>query len=125
MTILFLYGTLKQGQRNHFRMAGQHYVGPARTLPCYRLYDCGPYPGLVEDRAHGLAIAGELWQVDDAALHRLDEFEGAPLPDRALTDPEFRRDRIEVENQTEPVFGYFYCRDVSGMRDCGCQWPTT
>lgn len=123
MTLLFLYGTLKRGQRNHFRMAGQECLGPARTLPHYHLYDCGPYPGLVEDRQKGLSIAGELWRVDDDALRRLDEFEGAPLPDRPNADPEFVRDLVEVDGQAGPIFAYYYRRDVSSLRDCGECWP--
>lgn len=124
MTLLFLYGTLKRGQRNHFRMAGQEYLGPARTMPRYRLFDVGPYPGLVEDRAHGLAIAGELWRVDAAALQRLDAFEGAPTAaGRAQGDGEFERGLVDLEGHPGPVYAYFYRRGVAGLRDCGERWP--
>lgn len=123
MTTLFLYGTLKRGQRNHFRMAGQQFVGPARTLPHYRLYDCGPYPGLVHDLKNGVSVTGEFWQVDDEALRRLDEFEGAPLPDKADPEAEFVRDLVQVEGHPGPIFAYYYRRDVSRLRDCGESWP--
>src|SRR5262249_53161627 len=87
--LLFLYGTLKRGCRNHHLVAGQEFLGPARTLPRYRLYDSGLYPCLVEDTMQGCAIAGELWRVEADALERLDEFEdwgtrlrGAQSPSR-------------------------------------------
>ena len=123
MTILFLYGTLKRGQRNHQLLAGQHCLGPARTVPHYRLHDVGPYPGLVEDADNGRAIAGELWEVDDAALARLDQFEGAPLPGQQLANPEFTRGRVDIQGQPGPIFAYFYRRAVDRLRDCGDCWP--
>ena len=122
MTLLFLYGTLKRGHRNHHFMAGQQFLGPARTLPRYRLYNVGPHPALVEDSANGIVVVGELWQVDDAALARLDAFEGAPQG--PAEDAEFVRRPIEVAGQAGPVSGYFYCRDVSGLKDIGDRWAT-
>ena len=120
MTLLFLYGTLKRGQRNHHLMAGQEFLRPAQTAPRYRMVNVGPYPALVADPAHGIRIRGELWQVDDAALHRLDIFEGAPQS--PTEDAEFVRRTIEVEGEPGPVFGYFYCRSVAGLMDCGAEW---
>ena len=63
-TILFVYGTLKTGQANNGMLAGQEVVGPARTLPLYRLHGLGWHPGLVRDAVAGMAVAGELWTVD-------------------------------------------------------------
>jgi len=37
MTRIFVYGTLKRGGRNHHFMAGQQFVGEARTAPGYTL----------------------------------------------------------------------------------------
>ena len=48
MTTLFLYGTLKRGQRNHHFLAGAECLGAARSLSRYRLVEVGPFPGLVE-----------------------------------------------------------------------------
>jgi pimeloyl-ACP methyl ester carboxylesterase len=36
-TILFVYGTLKRGERNYFRMAGQEFVAEATTAARYRV----------------------------------------------------------------------------------------
>ncbi len=52
--LLFVYGTLKRGCRNHRHLAGQAFVGPARTAPGFTLYDLGGYPGI----AAGLAAGG-------------------------------------------------------------------
>ena len=49
-TVLFVYGTLKRGESNEFRTGDQECLGPARTLPLYRLYALGWHPGLVLHR---------------------------------------------------------------------------
>jgi gamma-glutamylaminecyclotransferase len=113
-TTLFVYGTLKRGLRNHGLLAGQQFLSEACTLPHYRLYDCGPYPGMVPDQRKGRAVRGEIWRIEDAAFVRLDEFEDVRL---------FVRREIEIEGASEPVFAYLYVGDVSGLRECGDTWP--
>src|SRR5687768_3602276 len=76
--LLFVYGTLKRGQRNHALLRDQRYVGVAETTPKYRLYDLGSHPGAVRDEANGVAVRGELWAVSACALAELDDFEEVP-----------------------------------------------
>jgi gamma-glutamylcyclotransferase (GGCT)/AIG2-like uncharacterized protein YtfP len=111
---LFVYGTLKRGQRNNRLLAGQEFVSVARTVPGYRLYDCGAYPGLVADAASGGVVQGELWRVGEEALPDLDAYEGVP--------DLYARRNVEVEGIAGPVIAYFYERDVSAFRDCGGMW---
>jgi gamma-glutamylcyclotransferase (GGCT)/AIG2-like uncharacterized protein YtfP len=75
-TLLFVYGTLKRGCSNHDQLMGQKFVGNARTPPGYRLYDLGGYPGIAVRPDDSGGVVGEVWSVDDAALKRLDHFEG-------------------------------------------------
>jgi gamma-glutamylaminecyclotransferase len=75
-TLLFVYGTLKRGCSNHHQLADQTYVAPAQTAPGYCLYDFGGYPGIVATPDNRAGVVGEVWSVDDAALERLDHFEG-------------------------------------------------
>lgn len=74
--LLFVYGTLRSGAENHAELRGARFSGRARTAPAYELIDCGEYPALVEGGAD--AIEGELYEVDDALLCRLDVFEDVP-----------------------------------------------
>ena len=111
---LFVYGTLKRGCCNNGLLAGQQFLGEARTPPRYRLYDCGPYPGMVQDRQRGVAVCGEIWQVDEDVFTRLDEFEDVRL---------FARREIEIEGVPKPVFAYLYEGDVSALIDGGDSWP--
>ena len=98
--LLFVYGTLKRGGRGHHLLADEEFLGETHTLPLYRLYDCGDYPGLVRDIKRGVPIQGEVWRVSEAVVHRLDKYEEVPRL--------FRRAAIVLAGWTEPVMGYFY-----------------
>lgn len=76
--LLFVYGTLKRGRANHHVLAGQNFLGEARTIAGYRLYHLGEYPGLVPAAADRAGVSGEIWSVTPVALARLDAFEGVP-----------------------------------------------
>ena len=79
MTLLFVYGTLRRGERNHAHMRGCEFVAAAATAPVYVKLDLGPYPGLVDAPAgQGESVPGEVFRAPPAALARLDEFEGVP-----------------------------------------------
>ena len=117
MTRLFVYGTLKRGCKNHHLLAGQTYVGEARTAPGYRLHDLGDFPGMVPDAADSGGVTGEVWSVTAAALARLDAFEGVP-------EGLYRRDRVALIgpfNDTE-AHTYLYAGDVSGHPALGPTW---
>jgi gamma-glutamylaminecyclotransferase len=115
VTVLFLYGTLKRGQKNHRLLAAQRFVGDAATEPRYRLYDLGQYPGMVADTANGLAVAGELWEVDDGCLAELDEFEGVPEL--------YVRQRVALQGTAGPVESYLYNRAIPPGARSGESWP--
>ena len=73
---LFVYGSLLSGERNHRVLEGAHFIGEARTAPRFSLHDLGSYPAMVAHGTH--AIAGEIYEVDELTLARLDTFEGHP-----------------------------------------------
>jgi gamma-glutamylaminecyclotransferase len=116
-TLLFVYGTLKRGFSNHGHIAGQKFIGLARTTPGYRLYDLGGYPGLVAKSDDHDGVVGEVWSVDEEALQRLDRFEGVheglyrrkPLP---LLPP------FADQNVDAYIPGFL----ISGRRDIGSEW---
>jgi gamma-glutamylaminecyclotransferase len=114
-TVLFVYGTLKSGEQSNGLLAGQEFVGPARTLPLYRLHGLGWHPGLVLDRANGLAVHGELWAVDTATLAKLDEYEGTP--------EWFRREAIAISDHFGEVQAYFFNGVVPADAPTGDRWP--
>jgi gamma-glutamylaminecyclotransferase len=76
MTRLFVYGSLLAGEPNDRALEGGYFVGRAQTAARYSLFDLGAYPAMTVDGEH--SIAGELYDVDDAVLARLDRLEGHP-----------------------------------------------
>jgi gamma-glutamylaminecyclotransferase len=116
-TLLFVYGTLKRGCSNHREIAGQEFVGEARTTPGFGLVDLGGYPAIVPRPENRDGVAGEVWSVDPAALARLDHFEGVHegLYRRAtvMLQPPFADREIEA---------YFSVRPVEGLREVGSRW---
>ncbi len=81
---VFVYGTLRGGGSNAWRLAAGVCLGPATVAG--RLYRVSWYPALVCDPDGG-PVVGELWAVPDTLLPALDAFEG----------PEYRRMRVPVD----------------------------
>lgn len=75
-TVLFVYGTLKRGQRNHGLLRVARFLGEAVTVPLYTLLDLGPFPGMIPGGT--TAVHGELYEVEPELLARLDRHEGVP-----------------------------------------------
>jgi gamma-glutamylaminecyclotransferase len=117
--LLFVYGTLKRGCRNHRHLGGQTFVGPARTVPGFTLYDLGGYPGIAADPA-AVGVTGEIWTVDAAALARLDAFEG-------VHEGLYRRAPIALqtpsgETAAATADAYFPTVDLAGRPHVGAEW---
>jgi gamma-glutamylcyclotransferase (GGCT)/AIG2-like uncharacterized protein YtfP len=114
--LLFVYGTLKRGCRNHRHIAGQDFVGAARTATGCHLVDLGGYPGIVANGDSG-EVEGEVWRVDADALRRLDAFEG-------VHEGLYRRARISLAApfNEEAVDAYFPAGEVGGRPMVGACW---
>ena len=79
--LVFVYGTLKRGEKNHHWLEGASWQGEAE-LSGVLLHDLGPFPMAVI--GEGTAI-GEVYAVEEHGLARLDELEGYPrLYDRQM-----------------------------------------
>lgn len=118
MTCVFVYGTLKRGGSNHVFLAGQRYLGEARTTPGFTLYSLGDYPGMVRAPGDTAGVTGELWAVDDTCLAELDRLEGL---DEGLYE------RSDVLLAPNPFAGsaqsYLYLRPHAGLPPVGDHWP--
>lgn len=92
--LVFVYGTLRRGGSNHFRMAGAEFV-TAGTISG-RMYRINWYPGLVLDAA-GDEIHGEVYSADPELLAALDIFEGISAGE--MDGSEYRRVQTTVVGQ--------------------------
>ncbi|XP_062862047.1 gamma-glutamylaminecyclotransferase B-like [Trichomycterus rosablanca] len=85
MMHIFVYGTLKQGQPNHYRMLDAmngkaEFLGRALTIDKYPLVIAGEYniPFLLNLPGEGQRVQGEIYRVNDKMLKFLDWFEDCP-----------------------------------------------
>jgi gamma-glutamylcyclotransferase (GGCT)/AIG2-like uncharacterized protein YtfP len=89
---VFVYGTLRRGFSNHALLARSKFAGEAATLRTYWMITTGPFPVLLDDvpadfGVAPLAVAGEIYHVDDATLAQLDRLEREGIAyDRKVTE---------------------------------------
>lgn len=84
---VFVYGTLKRGLSNHFFLREARFLGQARTVERYALYE-DEFPLVTRIQAVS-PIQGEVYEVSEKILHHLDVLE---------QHPEFyRRELVEVQ----------------------------
>ena len=74
--LVFVYGTLRRGGVGamSIRFPNSRFVADAKVSGS--LYDLGAYPGLILDESNSLVV-GEVYEVDDETLKKLDDFESA------------------------------------------------
>ncbi|RTL54718.1 MAG: gamma-glutamylcyclotransferase [Bradyrhizobiaceae bacterium] len=95
---VFVYGTLKRGGERNDLLKAAAFAGKASTVASFRMLD-GPYPVLRDNNGPGPGdhpVSGEVFEVDDAALAALDDYEGVGerLYDRIETDVAMEDGRI-------------------------------
>ena len=88
--LVFIYGTLKQGQCRGHSMQDGRYLGIALTTPSFAMYNVGDYPALIFDTlAADHRVCGELYECDEDLLEVLDRIEGVPHL--------YKRDMVELD----------------------------
>ena len=72
--LVFIYGSLRRDCAGamSLRFTESRFIGDAKVRGS--LYDLGPYPGLLINESNSL-VRGELYEVDDELLKKLDAFE--------------------------------------------------
>jgi gamma-glutamylaminecyclotransferase len=93
MAKVFAIGTLKHGFPFHERgLVGASFLGRFSSVKPYPLVIAGPWfaPMIFDEPGVGLRVEGELYEVDEPGLAKLDQLESVGKPGN------FRRE-IEVE----------------------------
>lgn len=116
-TLLFVYGTLKRGGTNHRFLSNQTFRGAAHTLPGFRLYDMGDYPGMVPVPGDIEGVLGEVWAVDANCLAELDRFEGT-------AEGLYRREPVPLRPPftDQKVDAYIYEQNIGDAPEIGSKW---
>jgi gamma-glutamylcyclotransferase (GGCT)/AIG2-like uncharacterized protein YtfP len=92
--LIFVYGTLMSGLTNHTVMQNPTFRGKAVTKDKYSLY-CSGIPYMSKKNAH-TQIQGELYEVDEEDLKRVDILEGHPRFYKRTTIPVINDQNEEV-----------------------------
>ena len=104
---LFVFGTLKEGFPNFTANHGTRVAGSFKTVDRLPLYLVGARnsPWLLDQPGTGQQVLGQVFEVDDLTLERMDVLERVAEPDG------YRRALIQVQNicaggKTMEVFAY-------------------
>ena len=101
---VFVYGTLMRGEANHRLLRGSQFVGAAKTVRGFCLFDHGPFPAMV--RMGDGVVSGEVFEIREGVLGALDRLEGYPtLYGRELIDLDDGSQAIAYVQNGERVRG--------------------
>ena len=73
MNLVFVYGTLKEGKSNNSLLKDSKKI--TDDMVDGRIYSLGGFPGLKHEAG---TVYGEVYEVDDETLARMDHLEGHP-----------------------------------------------
>ncbi len=73
---VFAYGSLMRGLKYSALLSDAVFCGAAETRDPYELYDLGPYPAA--SPGGQAVLQGEVYELDEATLERVDVLEGHP-----------------------------------------------
>jgi len=81
MNLVFVYGTLKSGHQLNRVLADSIFVGEGvLDSTDYGLFHLGAFPAVMAvGYPRSYTIRGEVYQVDNITLMRLDQIEGVPI----------------------------------------------
>lgn len=104
---IFVYGKVR-----NLALDDQRFIKKTKTKPLYGLYSNGDFPCLVPSFPNhdvGKEIEGELWEVDETCLSKLDKIEGHPVL--------FKRGQIHLADDNCYAEAYFWNQDTEGMKE--------
>ena len=97
--LVFVYGTLKSTEGASFFLGGAKSLGKYETVPEFSLYNLYSYPAVKQ--GGNTSIKGEVYEVTDEILSKLDAYEGHPSL--------YKREEIQLTtDEFDSVFMYIY-----------------
>ncbi len=108
--LLFVYGALRKGASNDWRMKKARWIGPA-TVPG-TLVKIDWYPGLV--LGSGGLVKGEVYEIGPELLKELDEFEGLTGPDDRSGEYHRIRTKVDLAGEPREVWIYEWLKGTTG-----------
>lgn len=109
---VFVYGSLKQGYHNNSLLRNDRFIGTRLTLDnTYVMRSLGSFPGVMRsyNNMHCGPISGELYEVSDYTLNRLDILES--------NGHFYNRELITLREENDPAWIYMLIPDQLWARD--------
>src|SRR6267143_172933 len=96
--LVFVYGTLRSGGAGamSIRFPTSKFIADAKVSGS--LYDLGAYPGVLLNESNSMVI-GEVYEVDDEILNKLDDYEAKS---------HYRRKQVEISPGTQIRMCWIY-----------------
>ncbi len=98
--LVAVYGTLRNGGGNHYRLANAKYITNFR-IEGFSMYNIGQFPGI---KAGKSTIFVELYEINETILKSLDQLEGFITPN----NPRNFYNREEITRNGYTFFIYTY-----------------
>lgn len=102
---VFVYGSLMKKYWNHYLLVKQRYLGRG-LLKNYEMYHVSSFPGIISKP--GENIIGEVYDIDEITLKRLDQLESEGLMYLRVEED------VIINDRTVKAFVYVWNRSVSG-----------
>jgi gamma-glutamylcyclotransferase (GGCT)/AIG2-like uncharacterized protein YtfP len=101
---VFVYGSLLSGMGNHRLLEKSKKLGLSHSPKGFGMIDLGYFPGAIRLDGTENRIIGEVYEVDDYTLARIDGLEGyrPSQPDRGLYN------RLEIDTDFGKAFIYIF-----------------
>ena len=96
---VFVYGTLKRGRHNNSILGPSQFLGVFLTERRFTMYDGKGFPYVVPEGS--TSVIGELYEVDDKILERLDWLEG-------VRANHYKRIETKVFSDVEETWAWIY-----------------
>ena len=100
--LVFVYGTLLGGEDNDILLKGSKFVSSGWTKSIFTLLDNGVFPAIRKGGSQ--SIRGEVYEVDDMILRRLDRLEGTHAS-------YYKRTVEEIQTRGEKLYAFVYIGD--------------
>ena len=102
MNKVFVYGSLLSGMGNHSLLGNSKKLGESKSPAGFKMVDLGYFPGVVKSEDGIGDVVGEVYEVDDDTMRRLDRLEGynSINPDNGFYN------RIEINTDFGTAFMY-------------------
>lgn len=140
MSLLFVYGTLKNGHGRHSALEDCRMLGTARTKPLYSMFAYGGFPAVVDASCPGgqsgvslnTSVHGELYEVPQEVIIELDRIEGVGhnlFARKLIHLDSVNLLRLPLHNEAYNLFqnqtaeAYLFMQELRGAAEIGGFWP--